>query len=94
MKHLSVIIYCDREGLRRKVLAFTDTPNMLSCDMEHHFWISWLGGHIALGRGMRLGQRSLVAHVDLNPVRITAVAFNSIENQATWRMPLAQGILP
>lgn len=80
-----------RRGIRRKNLIQVHSADVLSCGEERHFWLSWQGGHIAIGRGLRLGQHSLVAYIDLNPITVTAIAFTSINSEAAWRMPLGQG---
>jgi len=82
-----------RRGNRYKKMAEHLTPNILSCNEERHFWLSWYGGHICLGHGRKKGENMIVSYQDLNPSPIFAVSFSSFQVSGGWRIPLHSGML-
>lgn len=82
-----------RRGNRNKKMAEHHTPNILSCNEERHFWLSWYSGHICLGHGRKKGENMIVSYQDLNPSPILAISFSSFQVAGGWRIPLQSGML-
>ena len=94
--HVCVMCICRQytawnSGQRKITVSQVRANDLLSCTEERHFWLSWLGGHLAVGKGLKTGLHPVIAHIDLNPFQVTAIAFKSINNEASWRMPMSQG---
>jgi len=75
-------------GSNATLLASAPTPLHRLCEVEHHYWLSWFEGHIALGRGQERGQRTIVAYQDLGALPISAIAFGTRNDTGVWRTPL------
>jgi len=75
-------------GANASLLASAPTPPHRMCTVEHHYWLSWFQGHIALGQGRERGRRTIVAYQDLGALPISAIAFATRNDTGVWRTPL------
>ena len=82
-----------RLGNPYQMMAERHTPNILHCNEERHFWLSWYGGHVCLGHGKKKGENMIVSYQNLNPSPILAVSFSSSQVPGGWRIPLHSGRL-
>ena len=57
------------------VLKFTLSGNIFSCTDFRSFWVTWMDGRIALGRGELFGVGEIVAWDDPEPVAVSYMSF-------------------
>lgn len=73
-------------------LAYARTPGILSCNEERFFWVTWINGNVAIGRGLELGRGVVLSFVDLKPFRVNAAGFTTGSGQkGNFRLMLFNG---
>ena len=81
-----------RPNVQTVPVTWLDTPDILSCNETRFFWVSWEGGVIEVGLGLRVGQRRFLFWKDLSPRNVTAVGFSSWDKENDWEFTHNEGI--
>ena len=79
-----------RTGMQQQTPeAELDESDTVSCEQSRHFWVSWVDGRIAFGRGTTVGAREMLHWQDPNPHEVTAVGItNAADYNGTWEFGL------
>ena len=70
-----------------------DTPDILKCNEERSFWITWQNGAIEVGRGEVVGQDRVMDFQPLEFYPVRAVGFSTgYSFNGTWNIKLLDGV--
>jgi len=81
-----------RSNVQSDAVARMDTPDIVSCNETRFFWVSWDGGLIEVGLGLRVGQRRFLFWKDLSPRNVTAVGFTGWDKENDWEFTHNDGM--
>lgn len=78
-----------RTGMQQSPKAELDERDMVDCEKSRPFWVSWIDGRIAFGRGTIVGSREYLYWQDPNPHEVTGVGItNAAGYNGTWEFGL------
>lgn len=80
--------------LQDENIAQEETISILSCQQARDFWVSWAGGHIAVGTGLDVGHSSILSWTDPEFEPFDSVTLSTGSNvEGHWWIGQEQGIV-
>ena len=69
------------------------TSNVLNCEADKAFWLTWTRGSIRFGEGFDVGKSQIIDWTPENIIDIKAWTFSSYyKTSASWSIPTSNGM--
>ena len=70
-----------------RITKHDNTQNVLSCNENRPFWISWEAGSIMVGSGNRVGENVLVSLIDPDPFTVKSLGILTLYKEVgEWKV--------